>query len=121
MCLIIPVSLGELIDKITILEIKTERISNPEALKNIKKELDALKTVKRPIVALKLIDELRDVNTEIWDVEDELREFERRKDFGVTFVIKARSVYVLNDKRASIKRKININSEFKEEKSYSVY
>ena len=121
MCIIIPVSLGELVDKITILEIKMQRISNPEALQNIKKELDALKTVKRPIVSLNLVDDLRDVNMEIWDVEDELRECERRQDFGETFVVKARSVYVLNDKRAFIKRKMNIHSEFKEEKSYSVY
>lgn len=122
MALLVPVSIGELIDKITILEIKSERISNLEALKNIQKELTALRRVA-PRVDPTLIDELKDVNVQIWDVEDELRQCEREKDFGEQFVGMARSVYMHNDERAAIKKRINnrYNSEFKEEKSYSVY
>jgi hypothetical protein len=122
MALLVPVSIGELIDKITILEIKSERISNLEALKNIQKELTALRRVA-PRVDPILIDELKDVNVQIWDVEDELRQCEREKDFGEQFVGMARSVYMHNDERAAIKKRINnrYNSEFKEEKSYSVY
>jgi hypothetical protein len=123
MALLVPVSLGELVDKITILEIKAARISNLEALVNIEKELDALRRIRIPDVDPSLFEDLKEVNTEIWDVEDELRECEREKNFGESFVGMARSVYMHNDKRAAIKKKINnkYNSEFKEEKSYSVY
>jgi hypothetical protein len=123
MALIVPVSLGELIDKITILEIKSERITSLEALQNINRELGALRRVPTRTIDPKLIDELKEVNEQIWDIEDEIRQCERDKDFGSSFVAAARAVYMTNDKRAAIKKKINLkyNSELKEEKSYSVY
>jgi len=118
----VPVSIGELVDKITILEIKSEKIKNIEALVNIVKELDALTHIV-PTIDRQLIEDLKQVNCEIWDVEDELREYERNKTFGEEFIRLARNVYIFNDKRASIKRIINekYTSEFKEEKSYSIY
>ena len=124
MSLLVPVSLGELFDKITILEIKTERISNLEALNNIEKELEALKKIGNTYdIDHKLIYDLKMVNTEIWEVEDELRQCEREQMFDERFVGMARSVYMFNDKRAAIKKQINMryNSDIKEEKSYSVY
>jgi predicted RNA-binding protein with EMAP domain len=123
MSYLVPVSLGEIIDKITILEIKSEKIFNLESLKNIDEELASLKRVTIPPVDQKLIDQLKEVNLELWDVEDELRQRERQKDFSLSFVGMARSVYLLNDKRASLKKKINITygSKLIEEKSYSVY
>jgi len=123
MSYLVPVSLGELIDKITILEIKSEKIFNLASLAHINDELDALRLIRIPPVDQKMIDELKAVNLELWDVEDELRQCEREKDFSLSFVGMARSVYLLNDKRASIKKKINIiyGSKLVEEKSYSVY
>ena len=123
MSYLVPVSLGELIDKLTILEIKSEKIFNLESLKHIDDELSALRRVHIPPVDQKIVDQLKEVNLELWDVEDELRQCEREKDFSLSFVGMARSVYLLNDKRASIKKKINITygSKLIEEKSYSVY
>ena len=120
MSLLVPVSLGELIDKITILEIKTEKITKLEALKNIEKELEALRRVQAPTVEPHLIKELKQVNEDIWNFEDEIRMFEHEQKFGDTFVGTTRSVHLLNEKRADIKRTINTryNSEIKEEKSY---
>ena len=119
----VQISLGELVDKITILEIKSEKIFNLAALAHINDELDALRRVSTPKVDQKSIDELKAVNLELWDVEDELRQCEREKDFGESFVGMARSVYLLNDRRAAIKKKINTTygSKLVEEKSYSVY
>jgi hypothetical protein len=123
MAILIPVSLGELVDKITILQIKSERIKNLDSLKNIQKELDALRRVRIPDVDSKLFNELKDINEQIWDIEDDIRQCERDKDFGGCFVGMARQIYMHNDERAATKKKINLkyNSEFKEEKSYSVY
>jgi hypothetical protein len=120
---LVPVSLGELVDKITILEIKSEKIFNLVALAHINDELNALRRIYIPQIDQKIIDELKAVNLELWDVEDELRQCEREKDFSLSFVGMARSVYLLNDKRASIKKKINIThgSKLVEEKSYSFY
>ena len=120
MTLLVPVSLGELIDKITILEIKTEKITKLEALRNIEKELEALRRVSRPEIELHLVKELKQVNEDIWNFEDEIRICERDQDFGEMFVGVTRSVHLLNEKRATIKRNINnrYNSEIKEEKSY---
>jgi hypothetical protein len=123
MAIFVPVSLGELIDKITILEIKSERITSLEALKNIDAELGILRRIQRPPVDQKLIDELKEINERIWELEDEIRQCERDKDFGPSFVTTARAVYMTNDRRAAVKKNINLkyNSQFKEEKSYSVY
>ena len=120
MALLVPVSLGELIDKITILEIKTEKITRLEALRNIEKELEALRRVSRPDIEPHLVKELKQVNEDIWNFEDEIRMCERDQDFGEMFVGVTRSVHLLNEKRADIKRNINnrYNSDIKEEKSY---
>jgi len=120
MALLVPVSLGELIDKITILEIKTEKITKLEALRNIEKELEALRRVSRPDIEYHLVKELKQVNEDIWNFEDEIRMCERDQDFGEMFVGVTRSVHLLNEKRADIKRNINnrYNSDIKEEKSY---
>jgi hypothetical protein len=122
---LIETSPGELIDKITILEIKAERIGDPDKLRNVLNELEALRGVRdREIVpsdALsKLTVELRTVNERIWKVEDELRNCERVGDFGPAFVELARSVYKNNDHRAALKRTINelLRSRIVEEKSY---
>lgn len=125
MSLLVPVSVGELFDKITILQIKTERITNLEALRNIDKELRALENICNKLINIDpdIIAQLKLVNTEIWEVEDELRLFEKEQLFDNRFVNMARSVYMFNDKRAAIKKKINTmyNSDIKEEKSYSTY
>jgi hypothetical protein len=120
MPLLVPVSLGELIDKITILEIKTEKITKPDALKNIEKELEALCQIEIPEIEPHLISELKHVNRSIWDYEDQIRIYESEKNFGDQFVGVTRAVHALNEKRADIKKIINnrYNSEIKEEKSY---
>jgi len=120
MSLLVPVSLGELIDKITILEIKTEKITKLEALKNIEKELEALRRIQAPDVEPHLVKELKQVNEDIWNFEDEIRICEREATFGDPFVGMTRSVHLLNEKRAEIKKTINTryNSDIKEEKSY---
>ncbi len=128
----IPVSTGELIDKITILEIKQEQLADPEKLKNILVELRLLSEVRLALgIDVKpkaaeiafLERELKAVNQRIWDAEDEIRAFERAKDFGDAFVAVARSIYQLNDARASAKKDINLlsGSEIVEEKGYEPY
>lgn len=125
--LAVPVSLGELLDKITILRIKNSRIKRPEALNNIKTELHTLSKVfnKYKMLAndgslLLLIENLQTINSKLWDVEDSLRVQETKNLFDNHFINLARSVYKLNDKRASIKRQINeiYGSCLIEEKSY---
>ncbi|CBS91657.1 conserved protein of unknown function (plasmid) [Azospirillum lipoferum 4B] len=128
MPILAPVSWGELLDKITILDIKSERIADADKLANIRREREALVAVAaqadtaRPEVAA-LIDELRAVNTTLWEVEDEIRDCERAKDFGPRFVELARQVYHTNDRRAALKRDLNrlLGSELVEEKSYQAY
>ena len=122
------ISAGELLDKITILEIKSERIKEPAKLDNVNRELGALRAaqanVTRPGVGIeKFVAELKAVNEKIWGIEDDIREHERRKDFGPSFIALARSVYQTNDARAAIKKKINlaIGSNLVEEKSYAEY
>jgi hypothetical protein len=120
-----PVSLGELIDKITILEIKSQKLVG-SSQKNTIKELLALKDTLKNLefeVNADLMQQLRDVNQSLWSIEDEIRDKEIQKDFGDSFVNLARSIYKLNDRRASVKKKINLhyNSEFIEEKSYNEY
>jgi hypothetical protein len=128
MAIMTPVSWGELLDKITILEIKQRRISDPGKLENVERELSALNGVVAEQGALHsdapaTIDALRDVNEQLWDIEDEIRDWERKNDFGPRFVELARAVYHTNDKRAALKRKLNdlLGSELVEEKSYQPY
>lgn len=121
---LIPVSWGELIDKLTILEIKKSKIKNYQSIINIKNEFNLLSEVVEKnikIIDIKIYkDNLYKVNEKLWDVEDKIREFENRKIFNIEFVELARSVYILNDQRANIKREINIKlqSELIEEKGY---
>ena len=119
------ISAGELIDKITILEIKKNKISNQEKLADVEKELSSLnQTMKKFIPDEKKIinfkKELKDVNTKLWDVENGKRSAEKKQDFGEKFISLARSVYKLNDKRASLKLSINktLGSNIKEVKSH---
>ena len=117
---------GELIDKITILEIKAERIQDPGKLANVRHELRLLTAARdRSVPPSAELDaltaELRRVNLALWDVEDALRDCERDEQFGAEFIRLARSVYKHNDRRAAYKRKINelLGSAILEEKSYS--
>ena len=119
------ISAGELIDKITILEIKKDKISDQEKLADVEKELSSLnQTMKKFIPDEKKIinfkKELKDVNTKLWDVENGKRAAEKKQDFGEKFISLARSVYKLNDKRASLKLSINktLGSNIKEVKSH---
>lgn len=121
----VPISWGELVDKITILEIKAERIDDPKKLANVTRELWLLNRKLSPVATqvLRLKLRLKDVNTKLWDVEDQIRDCEREQDFGPRFVELARAVYVTNDQRADVKREINfaLSSELVEEKSYRPY
>jgi hypothetical protein len=121
----IEVSNGEIIDKLTIIRIKLEKIKDKTKLTNLRKEFEELIAI-----AVKIISEddhlykaLYQVNLELWDIEDHIRDLERKKEFGEDFVNTARSVYIKNDRRSEIKRKINIrtSSGFIEEKSYREY
>jgi len=121
----IEVSNGEIIDKLTIVQIKLERIKDEAKLKNLRKEYDELKKVSESILSTSdaLYMALYEVNCELWDIEDHIRDLERNKEFGSDFIETARSVYFKNDKRADLKREINIKtaSGFIEEKSYEKY
>tara|TARA_Y100001954_G_C15613494_1_gene504063 strand:+ start:401 stop:859 length:459 start_codon:yes stop_codon:yes gene_type:complete len=126
-----PISIGELIDKITILEIKIEKIQDNNKQKFIKHELENLnklladinfsKDQKKTVNSLK--DELNTVNRKLWKIEDDIRYLESLKQFNEEFVELARNVYLTNDKRASLKQKLNqiTNSEIVEVKSYKKY
>jgi len=123
-----PVSWGELIDKITILEIKKQEIASPLALVNINKEYELLiKLLSGEIIEYKNIRELKndlmEVNNKLWKIEDSIRILEKNKIFDDSFIELARSVYIQNDIRAKIKKEINeiLGSELKEEKSYESY
>ena len=122
------ISAGELFDKITILEIKKTKISDKEKLIDINRELSSLnETVKKFIPdqsgISKYINDLKDINLKLWDIEDGKRAAEKDKEFGEKFINLARNVYKLNDERAKIKRMINksFGSELIEEKSYTQY
>ena len=120
-----PVSLGELIDKITILEIKQVFMTGIK-LKNVHKELKLLKNLiedKNLEVDIDLINNLKEVNKNLWKIEDKIRIKERNQEFDKDFIELARSVYKENDKRSSIKKEINLqyHSELVEEKSYDKY
>jgi hypothetical protein len=122
-----PISWGELIDKITILEIKSVKLLTETALANVRKELSLLLEIAGTQIqgseVLSLKRKLRAVNDELWQVEDSIREKELSKEFDHEFIALARSVYKLNDERARIKMEINLllSSEIIEEKSYKPY
>ena len=120
-----PISIGELVDKITILEIKKNKLQNSK-LKNVSKELSYLRELieKHKIdITDDLFFQLKEVNLSLWNIEDQIRIKEKNKEFDNTFIELARSVYFKNDKRAEIKKSINqlSNSEITEEKFYADY
>jgi hypothetical protein len=123
----IEVSTGEILDKFSILVIKRSNINDDAKLDNVQKEMDELRPIFNELtrdkkVFSKYVD-LAEVNKRLWDIEDEIRECERYKDFGDRFIELARSVYITNDERAKIKKEINLltNSGIVEEKSYESY
>jgi hypothetical protein len=125
---LIAVAHGELVDKITILEIKNERMSDAAKLANVRRELEVLAAARDaampPSPELAAITaELKSVNERLWEVEDRIRDCERRRDFGAEFIELARTVYKTNDVRSELKRKINLlcGAAFLEEKSYTAY
>ncbi len=121
----VEVSNGEIIDKLTILRIKLERIADEAKLANIGKEYDELIGAAGSLMSQEdpLWAALYDVNCELWDIEDRIRDLERKKDFGDDFISTARAVYIRNDRRSEIKREINLktSSGLTEEKSYEKY
>lgn len=123
-----PVSVGELLDKLTILELKLHHITDDAKRQNVQAEYDALTHVRETKVQMtetlhRLYGELKAVNQTLWTIEDDIRDCERQQDFGATFVALARAVYVTNDKRAALKHTINreSGSQLIEEKSYAAY
>ena len=124
----VPIAVGELIDKITILQIKADRISDAAKLEHVHRELEALCAVREGEVSqtpalTQTTAALRKINEALWEIEDAIRDEERRCDFGPRFVELARSVYRVNDERARLKREINqqTGSALQEEKSYASY
>jgi hypothetical protein len=125
---LVPISWGELLDKIAILEIKSERLTAEAALANVRAELTQLMTVAAPVTTkagtlVELRAALKRVNESLWQIEDEIRDCEAKQAFGERFVSLARSVYQTNDERGRIKRAINtlLGSELFEEKQYTSY
>ena len=123
-----PISPGELLDKITILEIKCERISDESKVANVRKELSLLTELWSQHISedqdlARMRQQLKNINEELWEIEDDIRDEERAKRFGERFIELARSVYFTNDKRADTKKEINLhlNSSIVEEKSYQEY
>ena len=124
----VSISWGELFDKITILQIKLENLTSKNALNNVGREFKQLHSIlikyfPNSIEAKQLEEELKQINQKLWDIEDNIRDKERNRSFDDEFIQLARSVYIINDERSRIKRKINdiFGSEFVEEKSYSEY
>lgn len=123
----IEVSIGEIIDKLSILKIKSENITDSEKLKNVIKEynylFDVVENKLNFSTSSDLYSELLSINKELWDIEDDIRDKESVKSFDDEFISLARSVYFTNDKRADVKKRINIEygSDFVEEKSYNKY
>jgi hypothetical protein len=124
----VPISPGELLDKITILRIKSQRMSDPQKVRNVRVELAALEetwssSAYAGIDIAADIEALQTVNERLWVVEDEIRDKERAQAFDAEFIRLARAVYVENDERAAIKRRINVTlgSSIIEEKSYKAY
>jgi hypothetical protein len=114
--ILVPISIGELVDKISILKIKSERVQDSDKLINIQKELKELLNFNFDYKHV----ELKKINEELWDVEDNIRKKESKNEFDNEFIELARSVYLLNDKRSLIKKEINLfyKSDLIEEKSY---
>ncbi len=128
MTIAVEIAPGELIDKITILEIKLERISDPRKQANIRLEYELLTRVRRAELPdnptlQELTSRLKEINGRLWTIEDDIRDLERAKEFSEPFINLARSVYRTNDERAAIKREINelLDSAIIEEKSYASY
>ncbi len=126
--MMVPVSFGEVLDKITILEIKSERIKDESKLENVRRELDELsrvwnETLTDPDKVKQERQELKGVNEELWEIEDGIREEEAAGNFGDRFIELARAVYFTNDRRAALKKQVNLalGSRFVEEKSYQDY
>ncbi len=126
--ILIPISPGELLDKITILQIKAERITDPVKVANVKTELDMLskvwdESVESDDVITTLSAELKSINERLWEIEDDIRDEEHNRRFGERFVELASEVYVTNDERADAKKKVNLhlNSKKKKKKSYQDY
>jgi hypothetical protein len=124
----VPVSPGELLDKITILRIKSARMTDPEKLANVRRELEALEETWRssPYAAIGIEGELSallQVNERLWTIEDDIRDKERAGTFDADFIRLARAVYIENDERAAIKKRVNLKlgSTLVEEKSYARY
>ena len=121
----IEVSNGEIIDKLTILQIKLERIKDKTKLVNLEKEYNELINISSSIISIAdtLYKALYEVNCKLWDIEDHIRDLERNKDFGDDFITTARTIYFQNDKRSELKREINIrtSSVLIEEKSHKRY
>ena len=128
MSLHVQTSPGEFLDKLTILEIKSERIQDPAKLANVRRELDLLRSLWRdsPLSARDVsavVERLKQVNEALWEIEDRIREKEAARVFDGEFIELARSVYITNDRRASLKRELNLalGSDLIEEKSYKAY
>jgi hypothetical protein len=121
----IEVSNGEIIDKLTIIEIKLDRIKDAKKLANLQKEYTVLNEAAKSIISREdeLYKKLYEINCSLWDIEDTIRELERSKNFGSTFIETARAVYFNNDIRAELKKQINLKtgSNLVEEKSYEQY
>jgi hypothetical protein len=123
--ILVPVSPGELIDKITILRLKADKMSDQGKLKNVQHELAVLsaivdRTVPASAELTALWEEMQAINAALWVIEDDIRDHDAAGDFGATFVALARAVYQTNDRRAAVKKKINLllGSAIVEEKSY---
>jgi len=121
----IEVSNGEIVDKLTIIEIKLEKIKDEKKLENIRREYEILNESATQILKKEdpLYKKLREVNSRLWDIEDQCRDYESQKDFGEGFIHTVRQVYINNDERSRIKKEINeqTGSQFVEEKSYEDY
>jgi hypothetical protein len=125
----IEVSNGEILDKLSILAIKLERISDEEKIKNIQIEYEILSETYRQLIfefgenLIELYDKLKEINQKLWDIENSIRECEEANDFSNHFITLARNIYITNDRRSIIKKQINIRTKSKiiEEKSYHNY
>lgn len=126
--ILVPVSPGEVLDKITILEIKSERMDDEAKLRNVRRELELLnrkwaEAVSKDETVLRIHAELKRINEALWEIEDDIRDKERLAEFDERFIQLARSVYFTNDKRAAAKKELNLHlgSDIIEEKSYQDY